>query len=447
MSTDRGLGQTTSGGGNGSRAASVKPSAHINGPQATRSHGRQPIDGPSVNDTVDDAITEIFALLVRNLLSMETHREELLQLRRKLVNKHTLDIGKKPKRIRLCSIITIMRGLFSKPFVALYGWLRMIHDPYDVGQNTVLKSQILTKLSQKDDIWNIILLLIVCTFHWVLVNTYTTYQAILLKLQAVKDEAEILEKTKGMTVKWKALMPTRPITTIITAFSYSIQSLYRGSIEYVCHILPLSDIELQAHNHDTMRSSLQGEGLRAESVFVALGLTSQLQSQGDCWSSGAHEAALWQETGANEQWLNVDETWMRRHLPDLSLHISTFLTTPSHPIQLGLGLSIQGHRDASNSAITSSNVSQQLLDILEGRTECEPDEMLNLVDVHKFLTPEQEYVAEVEERISEFLTVPHGCPDLATHLTGLSDNTLWSLSSAPPSASARLFQDGVAWKA
>ncbi|KIJ52413.1 hypothetical protein M422DRAFT_243198 [Sphaerobolus stellatus SS14] len=116
-------------------------------------------------------------------------------------------------------------------------------------------------------------------------------------------------------------------------------------------------------------------------------------------------------------------------------------------ILMGVGLGIQGvgtRRSASgfnnNSASTSSNVSQQLLDVLEGRTEYEPDEMPNLVDACKLLfsglvqdarypdakekatkTPEQEYVAEMEERMNEFLTVPHGCPDLATHLTGLSE--------------------------
>ncbi|KIJ50162.1 hypothetical protein M422DRAFT_245964 [Sphaerobolus stellatus SS14] len=204
MSTDRGLGQTIPGGGDGSRAASVEPSAHINGSQTTRSHGSQGIDKPSINDT-DDAIMEIFAFLDAVDKTNQAHREELLRLRRKLANKHTLDINKKPKRIRVCSIITTMRGLLSKPFGALYGWLRMIHGPYDVYQHTALKPQILTNLSQKDDIWNVILVLIVCTFLWVLANTYATYQAKLLKLQAVKNEAEILEKTKGLTVKWKGL--------------------------------------------------------------------------------------------------------------------------------------------------------------------------------------------------------------------------------------------------
>ncbi|KAF8501268.1 hypothetical protein JB92DRAFT_2976684 [Gautieria morchelliformis] len=112
-------------------------------------------------------------------------------------------------------------------------------------------------------------------------------------------------------------------------------------------------------------------------------------------------------------------------------------------VLLGVGLGIKGIGTRRNSAISGTSVFAPEIPTVEDHVdELEPDEMPPLVDAGKMLfsgllqdltTPgskdkdkatrsvEEEYVMEMEERLSEFLTIPLATPDLATHLTQLSE--------------------------
>lgn len=120
-------------------------------------------------------------------------------------------------------------------------------------------------------------------------------------------------------------------------------------------------------------------------------------------------------------------------------------------ILMGVGLGIRdvgtrrqssgigGFRDDNQLPASSAPV------VEDARDEFDPDEMPGLVDACKVLfnglvrdatspamapldstetttgAAEQEYVQEMEERLSEFLGISHSCPDFATHLTRLSE--------------------------
>ncbi|KAF8588221.1 hypothetical protein K439DRAFT_668773 [Ramaria rubella] len=111
-------------------------------------------------------------------------------------------------------------------------------------------------------------------------------------------------------------------------------------------------------------------------------------------------------------------------------------------VLMGVGLGIKGiGTRQSTTAIGGNTAVQDIPDVKEDTNEFEPDEMPRLVDATKVLfnglvqdvsispgtkdkatrSAEEEYVVEMEERLSEFLIVPHATPDLATHLTRLSD--------------------------
>jgi len=111
---------------------------------------------------------------------------------------------------------------------------------------------------------------------------------------------------------------------------------------------------------------------------------------------------------------------------------------------LGVGLGIKGigtRRGAASFGTTASASAPESPMAAEDRVDdLEPDEMPRLVDagrvlfsglVQDVLAPgskdkatrgaEDEYVVEMEERLSEFLTVAHTTSDLATHFTQLSE--------------------------
>ncbi|KAF8517690.1 hypothetical protein BU17DRAFT_49530 [Hysterangium stoloniferum] len=112
-------------------------------------------------------------------------------------------------------------------------------------------------------------------------------------------------------------------------------------------------------------------------------------------------------------------------------------------VLMGIGLGIKGVGTRPDGAgFGNGNAPPPEIPTIEdSKNEFEPDEMLGLIDSCKVLfndllqgatstkdakdetirEPEREYVREMEERMSEFLNVPHNCPDLATHLTQLSE--------------------------
>lgn len=117
-------------------------------------------------------------------------------------------------------------------------------------------------------------------------------------------------------------------------------------------------------------------------------------------------------------------------------------------ILMGVGLGIKGFgtRRTSTAGFGAGNAGnaasqspmEQTVD--ESKDPYEPDEMPDLIEACKILfnglvqdmmhpdakdkatgLAEEEFVSEMEDRMSEFLTIPHATPDLATHLTGLSE--------------------------
>ncbi|GJJ08037.1 hypothetical protein Clacol_002244 [Clathrus columnatus] len=143
-------------------------------------------------------------------------------------------------------------------------------------------------------------------------------------------------------------------------------------------------------------------------------------------------------------------------------------------ILMGIGLGIKGvgtRRQSSGIGdFRDDNLLGQNIPVVEDpQDEFDPDEMPGLIDACKILfnglvrdtalpadsniignnkttgLAEQEYVQEMEERMSEFkfLAVSHPCPDLATHLTQLSEK----YPAEPVERSALRFCEAIAnWR-